>query len=661
MCADYSVFIWSDHDATDGEMPGEAEVNVAARDNRRVRRQVRANYGASLSPDATAFAHLVDDGGFPRAVQRFLRGWRASSSRDVELPVEGPVTRVIHSADGHWLACQVAPDGSDRFQIWVVTTDPDDRDAHRIDHWPAEQPEGSAELISWDGTQVAAILTGEDGIGSSCLIDPADGATTILDRRTAGRLVDAWAGAALVRVGPRGYREMIMLRGLTEIALLPYDPGSTTDMGIILDDHSPRRLRAGLSGETFELYQPAGTYDEDSAEGFVRALIRSDNGTGHARLLEVTATADGVSYQVVAEKPGFDLDEFVVSDDLSTVALLWNVHGCSELQILEYADYTLSEPIALPGLVATELSISAGGSMVAMTVESPSLPPTVELVDPRTREWERIDREPSRGPLTADPTLITVTARDGLEFTGWLYRPPAPVEPIGAMIFLHGGPEGQSRPGYNEFYPPLLEAGITVFTPNVRGSGGFGRAFMHADDKELRFAAIDDVADCVHYLIDREAVPADRIACSGWSYGGYLTQAALTFHPELFAAGISICGMSDLNTWYRNTETWIATAAYPKYGHPVGDRDLLERLSPLLRAPALTAPLLLVHGGNDTNVPPSESQQMFDALQSLGRPVELLVFPDDGHEIVKRENRTALVNAMRRWLTKAFATQAAVS
>ena len=79
--------------------------------------QVRRVYGASMSPDATAFAHLVDDGGYPRAVQRFLRGWRASSSRDVDLPIEGPVTRVIHSADGHWLgACQVAPEGGSRSQ-----------------------------------------------------------------------------------------------------------------------------------------------------------------------------------------------------------------------------------------------------------------------------------------------------------------------------------------------------------------------------------------------------------------------------------------------------------------------------------------------------------------------------------------------------------------
>jgi dipeptidyl aminopeptidase/acylaminoacyl peptidase len=613
--------------------------------------QIRANYGASLSPDATAFAHIVDDVGYPRAVQRFLRGWRASSSRDVVLPVEGPVTRVIHSADGHYLACEVAPEGGTRKQIWVVTTDPDDPRAWRIDN----ESDGTAELIGWDGTRVAAILTGEDGVGSSCLINPADGTTIVLDRRSGGRLVDAWAGASLVRVGPRGYHELIMLHGLTEIALLPADPGSTTEAGVILDDQQPRRLRSGPEGDTFRLYYPAKSYGLNTTRGYVRALIRSDNGGEHARLLEVTVTEDGVSYHVVAERPGHDLDEFAVSDDLSTVALLWNINGCSELQILEYADNTLMDPIPLPGVVASELSISAGGSMVALTVEGPSMPPTVELVDPRSREWERIDRAPSRGPVAADPSLQTITARDGLKFAAWLYRPSAGVEPIGAMIFLHGGPEGQSRPDYNEFFPPLLDAGITVLTPNVRGSGGFGRTFMHADEKELRFGAIDDVADCVRFLVDGDLAEADRIACCGWSYGGYLTQAALTFHAGLFAAGISICGMSDLGTFYRNTEPWIAAAAYPKYGHPVNDRELLERLSPLRRVDALTAPLLLVHGANDTNVPPSESEQMFAALRALGRRAEYLLFDDDGHQIVKRENRATLVKAIGEWLTTAFA------
>jgi dipeptidyl aminopeptidase/acylaminoacyl peptidase len=628
--------------------------------------QVRALYGASLSPDATAFAHLIDAGGYPRAVQRFVRGWRASSSRDVELPVAGPVTRVIHSADGHWLACEVAPGGGTRRQIWVVTTDPDDRMARRID---GEQA-GTAELIAWDGTRVAAIVTGEDGVGQSCLIEPANGNRTVLDRRSGGRLVDAWAGTALVRVGPRGFHELIMLHAQTEIALLPSDPGSTTDTGVILDDHHPRRIRHGSTGELTKLYYPAKAYGVDGGasgvdgdqrgHGYVRALVCSDNGCEHARLLEVTVTEDGVTSFVVAERDDCDLAEFVISDDLSTVALLWNMQGRSELQILEYTDNTLTEPIPLPGLVASELSISAGGSMVAMTVEGPSMPPTVELVDPRSREWERLDREPSRGPVVAGfcakTKPETITARDGLNLTAWLYRPVAGGGSAGALVYLHGGPEAQARPGYSEYFPQLLDAGITVLTPNVRGSGGFGRTFMHADDKEKRFAAIDDVADCVRFLVDNGLADPTRIACAGRSYGGYLTMAAMTFHPALFAAGISICGMSDLGTFYRNTEPWIAEAAYPKYGHPVNDRELLERLSPLRRAHALTAPLLVVHGANDTNVPVGESEQIVDALRQAGRDVRYVLFSDDGHEILKRENRAALAAEISEWLERAFTT-----
>jgi dienelactone hydrolase len=617
--------------------------------------QVRMLYGASLSPDATAFAHLVDDGGgYPRAVQRFLRGWRASSSRDVELPVQGPVSRVIHSADGQWLACEVAPDGGTRKQIWVVTTDPDDRMARRIDSEDA----GTAELIGWDGVRVAAILTGEDGVGRSCLIDPADGHCTILDSRSGGRLVDAWAGTSLIRVGPRGYHELVMLHGQSEIALLPSDPGSTTADGVILDDHHPRRLRCGPNGDQTKLYYPAKKYFD---RGYVRSLIRSENGCEHARLLEVTVTADGVSYVVVAERPDCDLDEFAVSDDLSTVALLWNVQGCSELQILWYTDYSLDEPISLPGMVASQLSISSSGSMVAMTVEGPSMPRTVELVDPRSRQWEPIDREPSRGPIlpasAAGTRPETITARDGLRLNAWLYRPTdtATGSPAkGAVIYLHGGPEGQARPGYDEIFPHLVDDGITVLTPNVRGSGGFGRTFGHADDKEKRFAAIDDVADCVRFLIDNELADPHRIACAGWSYGGYLTMAAMTFHPGLFAAGITIGGMSDLTTFYRNTEQWIADGAYTKYGHPVSDRELLERLSPLRRVDALTAPLLVVHGVHDTNVPASEAEQIVDALREAGRDVRYLLFSDDGHEIAKRENRATLAAAIREWLSRAF-------
>lgn len=615
-----------------------------------INEHVHATYGASMSPDATAFAYLIDDGGYPRAVQRFLTGWHASQSRAVELPVEGPVTKVLHSPDGRWLACQVAPDGGTRTQIWIVTTDPDDRVARRVDGL-GEGTAGTAELIAWDGPRVAAILTGEDGVGQSTLIDPDSGDNHIIDRRSGGRLVDAWAGTALVRIGPRGYRDLVMLHGAVEMSLLPADPGSTTDMGVILDDHLPRRLRSGTEGDQIVLQNPAHLYPANSGEGYVRALIRSDNGAAFARLLEVTVSADGVSFYVVAERPGFDLDEFVVSDDLSTVALLWNINGGSELQILEFADNTLSEPIELPGMVASELSISAGGSMVAMTVEGADMPRTVELVDPRSREWQRIERLPSRGPVSGPPELRRFVARDGMEITGWLHSSCADSASSSALIYLHGGPEGQSRPGYSDIFPHLLDAGISVFAINVRGSGGFGRSFAHADEKERRFSAIDDVADAVHYLVAEGIADAGQISCAGWSYGGYLTLAALTFHPELFVSGISICGMSDLGTFYRNTEAWIAAAAYPKYGHPTGDRDLLAALSPLERVDRLTAPLLVIHGATDTNVPVGESDQIVEALRARGRTVQYVLFDDDGHEIAKRENREQMAKLVVEWLT----------
>ena len=634
--------------------------------------ELRPSYGASVSPDATAFAHIVDDGGYPRAVQRFLRGVRASSSRPVELPVEGPINKIIHSPDGGWLACQTAPSGGIRSQVWVVTTDPEDRDARRVD-----DAEGTAELIGWDGPLVAINAVDVDGLAAAQLVDPRTGRITLVDRRAGARLVDSWAGSTLVRVGPRGSRSLVLLRGGIEVPLFPPDPGSTTDPGVILDDHKKMRL-IHVSGEAkTRLYRPSKHYGFDSTRGFVRMLVRSDYdgpqvtlpGHDFARLLQVTVTEHGITHRVLAERDDADLDEFAVSDNLSTVALLWNRGGASELQILELSDGTLLEPVPLSWArdgkgggtgdgvgVASELSISADGSLLALTVQSPGRPRSVQVVDPRSGTWEPI--EPAirqRDPVL--PTLERFSARDGMPLSGWLYRPPRPTG--AALIYLHGGPEGQARPDYSELFPAILDAGVTVLAPNVRGSGGLGRAFSHADDGALRFAGIDDVADCVAFLVERHGADPARIGCAGWSYGGYLTLASLTFHPELFASGVSICGMSDLASFYRNTEPWIAAAAYPKYGHPVRDRELLARLSPMRSLDALRAPLLVVHGGHDTNVPVSESEQIVAALRQRGAPVDLLIFDDEGHAITKQENRELLVTRIRDWLSDTLVQQLA--
>jgi dipeptidyl aminopeptidase/acylaminoacyl peptidase len=248
------------------------------------------------------------------------------------------------------------------------------------------------------------------------------------------------------------------------------------------------------------------------------------------------------------------------------------------------------------------------------------------------------------------PSLELIDAGDGFTIEGWLYRPPGIEGPAPTVIHLHGGPEAQDRPGFNALFQALVAEGIAVFAPNVRGSTGYGRSFECADDGALRYGAISDVAACAVHLLRTGIAAPGRLACAGRSYGGYLTLAALTFHPELFAAGVDVCGMSDLLTFYANTEPWIAAVAAPKYGDPVRDAELLADLSPLRRFHRLRAPLLAVHGLNDRNVPVSESSQAIDVARARGIDAELLLFPDEGHEIVAAEGKLRFVTAVVEFL-----------
>ncbi len=169
---------------------------------------------------------------------------------------------------------------------------------------------------------------------------------------------------------------------------------------------------------------------------------------------------------------------------------------------------------------------------------------------------------------TADltrPVLRRFPGLDGREISGWLYRPDSPA-PWPTMIHLHGGPEAQERPVYNSLFQSLVAAGVAVFAPNVRGSSGFGRSYETADDVELRLGSVQDVYAAAEHLIGCGISTPGRVGLMGRSYGGYLTLAGLTWYPEMFAVGIDVCGMADLETFYQHTEPWIAAAAVSKYG-----------------------------------------------------------------------------------------------
>ncbi|PZS18821.1 MAG: hypothetical protein DLM54_08000 [Acidimicrobiales bacterium] len=369
---------------------------------------------------------------------------------------------------------------------------------------------------------------------------------------------------------------------------------------------------------------------------------------------------------MVLERPDAELEDLVLSADGEHLALAWNANsGCSQLSVLELASGHERPVAAIPRAVIDECRFSADGSSVFLTGEDWSDPRGVWSIDLATLEARPVSSpggatiisSPGASTDSADttelspPTLSHLASADGTPLTGWLYRPPGP-PPWASMIYLHGGPESQERPVYNSLFLSLLAAGIAVFAPNVRGSSGFGPAFLNADNLAGRYGAIADVAACAQHLADLGIADPGRIGCMGRSYGGYLTLAALVWYPELFAVGVDVCGMAEFASFFALTEPWIAAAATSKYGDPVLDEQLLCDLSPIYRIDHLVAPLLVVHGGHDTNVPLDQAQQVVAALETLGIEHRYLVFPEEGHELMETRNRAAFVRATVAWVTE---------
>jgi dipeptidyl aminopeptidase/acylaminoacyl peptidase len=252
------------------------------------------------------------------------------------------------------------------------------------------------------------------------------------------------------------------------------------------------------------------------------------------------------------------------------------------------------------------------------------------------------------GELIA-PELVKFKSFDGLELSGWLYKPGVSNHPYPTVISYHGGPEGQSRPSFSYTFQALLSQGIAVFSPNVRGSSGFGKEFVNLDNGALRTNGIKDIEACYNYVVESGFADKSKVGIMGGSYGGYMVMAGITEYPDMFAAAANLFGVVNFITFFEETEPWMAAISKVEYGDPDTEADMLRALSPINKVEVVKTPTIVLHGANDTNVPVVEAEQVVENLKKRNIPVEYILFQDEGHGWRKTSNKVTSTVSIVNW------------
>ena len=338
----------------------------------------------------------------------------------------------------------------------------------------------------------------------------------------------------------------------------------------------------------------------------------------------------------------WDVEAFKISPNGRHVAVSVNENGWSRVTLHSLVDRR--GPVEfrdLPRGTVDRFAWSPDSATLAFGFSTAEDPSAIVLSDVNSELRMISGEDANTRPPVATPELIHFPTFDGLGIPAFLLKPEGE-GPFPVLVEIHGGPESQRRLQYSSAIPTdqlIQSLGIAVLSLNVRGSTGYGKAYSHLDDKELRLDAVKDVVAAVEWLRTRDDVIPDRIGVMGQSYGGFMTLASIALHPELWTVAVDVVGIANFVSFLERTGAWRRKHRSEEYGFLETDRDMLERISPLTYIDNIRTPLFVIHGRNDPRVPLFEAEQIVAALEGRGQAVELRVFDDEGHGLSKRKNR----------------------
>jgi dipeptidyl aminopeptidase/acylaminoacyl peptidase len=341
----------------------------------------------------------------------------------------------------------------------------------------------------------------------------------------------------------------------------------------------------------------------------------------------------------------YDVQSFTIDEARARIYFSINEQGYSRLHVL---DAKTLKPLTLPKLPpADHVSVSGitrNGRYAQLVVSGSQLAHTAVAFDWQTKKtatW-RVPETPEVDISRFAPAVIEhYPARDSTKIPMVVRRPATcAADPCPVIVSFHGGPEGQARPGFSASSQLYVDAGFIYAEPNVRGSSGYGKAWLHADDAAKRLGVITDIEDAAKFIKTAWAKNgvAPKVGVVGGSYGGYSTLMAMSYFAGAFDAGVALYSISSLHTFLMNTAPYRRILRISEYGDPVKDKEALDKLSPMTHVSRIKAPLLLIQGVNDPRTPVGEALVIHEELLKRNVPTGLILFADEGHGAAKRSN-----------------------
>lgn len=493
---------------------------------------------------------------------------------------------------------------------------------HRLLGWVKSRALALVSSVPLDKTAAAGSRSGVSTTLS--LVDPLNPATR---RRLAELPGGGWFGG---KVSP-DEKQLAMTRVV-----------SATESEIWLIDLAsgqPRRVLPA-PGEPQWASHRAGAWSADS-----KSLFFGSDRAGEFTEVMRLDLARGALTRLTAQTP-WDSRLGSLNSDRSLAAVLVNADGRSELRLV---DSSTGAPRNLPAL--PHGSVTSGEfhprlaelALVVNSTQAPSEIHSLDLASGRVVAWTRAVGTEGLNLHTLPPQqIVRWKSFDERVISGVLSLPPqrfAGRRPV--LMVMHGGPESQASQGWNGRLNYLIEQlGVAVLEPNVRGSGGYGKAFIGLDNGRLREDSVKDMGTAIDWIATQPNLDASRVLVMGGSYGGYMALAASTRLADRIAGAVARVGISNFVSFLENTESYRRDLRRVEYGdeRDPAMRAFLQEISPLTHAARISKPLLVVQGKNDPRVPWTEAEQIVRGLQSRGTPVWYLLADNEGHGFARREN-----------------------